>query len=239
MKILTLATLLSLLLALQPAPQPAAAAEPPARSISVIGTGSVLARPDTAEVQMVVFTEAAPASSALQDNDVMTGRLLDRLHELGIARKDVRSRRSAVQPQFRQVDPDLTRRVVCGYQVHNDVRAKVRRLDKLGAILDDLGSSGPDLIQDVRLIVGDPRGLYEKARKKALADARRRAQQYAHDAGLELGEVLDVREQSSETDPTQAGGASGADDDEQEFRASISVTYAVSKPLATAVAASR
>jgi uncharacterized protein YggE len=215
------ATLLGVALAL-----PAFAEEPPARTITARGTATVSARPDAADIRMVVFTEAALASSALEDNNVMTESLLKRLAELGIARKDVYSRRSAVRPQFSQSTDGLTRPEVIGYHVRNNVRARVRRLDKLGTILDDLANKGPDLIQNVQLVVGDPAGLYEIARKQALADARRRAEQFARDAGLQLGELQDIREEAP--DQTQAGDSSG-EDDEQYFQASVSVTYAATK----------
>jgi uncharacterized protein YggE len=228
MKIPTLATLLSLFFALFLV-LPPATAEEPSRTLIALGTGTASARPDTAEVSLVVFTEAALASSALADNAALTERLLRRLTDLGVSRRDVQSYRSAVRPQYSEAIPGLTRPEVIGYQVGNDVRAKVRRLDRLGAVLDGLDSN---LVQGVRLTVDDPSGLYKEARTRALADARRRAEQYARDAGLELGEVLDVREQSPEADRTQDG-------DEQEFRASVAVTYAVTKRQAVEMASSR
>jgi uncharacterized protein YggE len=71
MKTSLVATLLSVALAL-----PAFAEDPPVRTITARGTGSVSVHPDAADIRMVVFTEAALASSALQDNDVMTEGLL-------------------------------------------------------------------------------------------------------------------------------------------------------------------
>jgi uncharacterized protein YggE len=239
MKTPTLVTLLSVLFALASASKAMAADEAPARSITTLGNGSVSARPDTAEVRMIVFTKAVLASSALTDNDVMTENLLKRLDDLGIPRKDMQFQRSGVSPQYSEPISGSTRPAVIGYYVTSDVRARVRHLDNLGAILDDLGSHGRDLIQDVRLVVGDRAGLYAKARKQALADARYRAQQYARDAGLELGELLDIREQSPETNSTQYGDSSGADDDVQEFKASVSVSYAVTKRLTAEMEASR
>jgi uncharacterized protein YggE len=228
MKNPTLATLLSLFLALLLALSPATAEEP-ARTLTALGTGTAYARPDTAEVRLVVFTEAALASSALADNAALTERLLRRLSDLGVSRRDVQSYRSAVRPKYSEAVPGLTLPEVIGYQVGNDVRAKVRRLDKLGAVLDGLDSN---LVQGVRLTVDDPSGLYKEARTRALADARRRAEQYARDAGLELGEVLDVREQTPEADRTQDG-------DEQELRASVAVTFAVTKRQPVEMASSR
>jgi uncharacterized protein YggE len=216
----------------------AAAEDPPARTVTALGKGVVTARPDAAVIHMVVFSEGALASSTIQDNDVMTERLVDKLHDQGIRGRDIQSHRAGVRPQFRDSASGQGLPTVSGYQVRNDVRAYVRRLDRLGALLDDLGTGAPSLIQNVRLLVGDPDGLYKLARQKAIADARRRAQQYARDAGLELGDVEDIRELSADS-AAQSSNAEGADDDSQVFKVNVSVTYSATKRRAVETAPER
>jgi uncharacterized protein YggE len=193
------------------------------QTITAIGSGEESAYPDMAQIKLAIVSEAASAAAAITDNDTVTNGLLRRLGDLGITKDDFQASRARVVPMFTQGIPGLQRPEVKGYQVTKYVRVWVRRLDRLGKTLDDLEAGGPDRIQDVRLAIGDPAAVGDKARRKALSDARRRAEQLARESGMELGELLDVRERS--TGEPEAGEA----ENEQVFRASVEVTFAAHK----------
>jgi hypothetical protein len=82
-----------------------------------------------------------------------------------------------------------------GYNVTNDLRVKVRKLDHLGAILDDVVGQGANNIHGINFSVADPKPLQDEARKKAMANARRKAELYAAEGGVKLGRVLLLEEQ--------------------------------------------
>jgi uncharacterized protein YggE len=183
---------------------PLLAADPPAekgsadQTITTIGTGKAPSHPDTAEIRMEVCTKAASAAAARTDNKTVIEALLRRLQDLGVARRDVQVNRLAVVPQLLQNISDVQEREVVGYKLTSEVRVKVRVLDRLDKVVDDLTAQGPGLVRDVRLVVDDPKGPWDQASRKAMADARRKAEQLAREAGVELGEVLHVEQQQPE-----------------------------------------
>jgi uncharacterized protein YggE len=222
-----LALLLSLCAETPPEPTPAPREPASVQSITVVGSGAVSAEPDTAEVRLRLVTQAFSASSALRDNASAVESLRRRLGEHGIARKDVKTVTARVVPQMSTIAAPPAQTEVAGYTARSEVRVTVRRLDRLGDVIDDAASEGAEIARDVSYSVENTAPLLAQARKKALADARRRAEAYAREAGMALGEVLHIEEQTPE------GQAEGESDTEQEFKASVAVTYALHpKPTA-------
>src|SRR5215204_3913582 len=72
------------------------------RSITVVGNGEASAKPDTAEIQIGVVTQAATAGEALSANNASMGRLQKSLAGRGIAEKDVQTSNFSVAPQYQQ-----------------------------------------------------------------------------------------------------------------------------------------
>jgi uncharacterized protein len=213
---------------LDPAPTPAPEEPAPIPSITAVGSGEVTAMPDTAEVRLCLETEAYSASSALRDNAAAVEGLRRKLRERGIARKDVQTVPSRVVPLFTNVGSPPAQPELACYLARTQVRIKVRRLDRLGKVLDDAAGEGAQMVREVAYAVADPAPLLAQARRRALADARRRAEAYAHEAGMELGEILHIEEQKPDRDEMPATDQDQPDPDaEQAFRASVAVTYAL------------
>jgi uncharacterized protein YggE len=203
-------------------------------SMTVVGTGEVSARPDTAEVQAGVVTQAPSAAKALEDNNSLMEKVLKSLTARGIAEKDVQTSNLQVTPMYDRDQGGRQRPNIVGYQVTNQVRVKVRQLANLGSILDELVSVGANRIQGIHFSVAEPDALLDAARHKAMGEARRKAEVYARAGGLKLGRVLLVQEDTPHLpQPRVFAGAEVAARGvpiavgEQEFRAHITVTYAL------------
>jgi uncharacterized protein YggE len=214
---------------------PAGPPRAPVPSISVTGSGTASGRPDTAEVTTGVITQAATAVRALAQNSVATDKVLKAVLALGIAEKDIQTSRINVTPQRRQGRQEAYPPDIVGYEVGNQLRVKVRNLDMLGRLLDELVTQGANNLGGVRLFVAEPAPVLDQARTKAVADARRKAELYATAAGVKLGRVLSIREGGAvvprpEGVPMRAMVAAAAvpvAPGEQEFEASINITYAL------------
>jgi uncharacterized protein YggE len=241
MKPLMTAALLILMLAASP---PAARAsddkELSVPSITVVGSGKASARPDLAQVQVGVVTQAPSAAKALQDNNEAMARLLKTLEARGIARKDVQTANFAVVPEYKRGPHGEQLAEVAGYQVSNEVRVKVRQLDSLGQVLDDVVQQGANQVHGVSFAVAEPAPLLDEARRRAIADARHKAELYAREAGVEMGQVLLIQEETPHLPrPALLGVVRGEAaavpiaEGEQEFHASITVTYAIDRRQAS------
>ena len=204
--------------------------EPP--SITVVGSGTAAARPDTAEVSAGVVTQAATAAQALAQNNAAMEKVIKAVTAAGIAEKDIQTTNVSVIPQRRQGRQDPQPPDIVGYEVSNQVRIKVRDLTVLGRLLDALVGQGANALNGISFLVGDPAPVLDQARTSAMADARRRAEVYARAAGATLGPLLSIREGAApvprfggEMPRAMAMSAVPVAPGEQEFQASITVTY--------------
>lgn len=197
-------------------------------TVTVAGSGTISATPDQAEITIGVVTQAATAAPALAANSQAMERLLQSLGNLGIGPRDIQTTNISVSPQRRAPKegqpPEIT-----GYEVSNQVRVKVRDLARLGQVLDRQVSQGANLVYGIHFGLQEPAPLLDEARKRAMADARRRADLYAAAAGLKVGRVLSVQE-AGVTPPGPAprmamSAAVPVAPGEQEIQATVTVTF--------------
>lgn len=204
-------------------------------SITVVGAGEVQVQPDMATVTVGVTTEAATAAEAVAENNQRMAQLLKTLRSHDIADKHVQTSNFNVSPKY-STDRRQPRKIV-GYTVTNQVRVKVLEVSQLGTILDAVVEAGSNQIQGVAFSLAEPKPHLDQARRKAMADARHRAELYADAAGVKVGEPLLISEQSAPVSPPFALGArmaAAADvvpiaPGEQTISAHINVTYAIAK----------
>jgi uncharacterized protein len=202
-------------------------------SITVMGSGTVSAPPDTAELTAGVVTQAPSAAQALAANSAAVEAMLKSLHSLGIAQKDIQTTSITVAPQHRQGKGDSQPPQIVGYEVSNQIRVKVRDLSSLGRVLDAQVTQGANVVSGIRFGVQEPTPRLDEARRKAMVDARRKAEVYANAAGVKLGRPLSVQEVGAAFPRPVTGSravmsaavpvAAG----EEEFQATIAVTFAI------------
>jgi uncharacterized protein YggE len=170
-------------------------------SITVIGTGEVNSKPDMATINIGVTTEAESAADALKANTEKMNRLMEDLKRTGIDDKDIQTSNFSVHPRYDH-DPEGRRAPkINGYQVNNQVQVKVRKLNSLGRLLDDVISSGANNVQGIEFSLADSTNAMDDARTKAMADARRKAELYAKAAELKLGKPMLIQEQITRGGP--------------------------------------
>jgi uncharacterized protein YggE len=78
---------------------------------------------------------------------------------------------------------------------------KIRQIDQVGAVFDRLITAGATDLGNVEFLVMDPSTALDQAREAAIADARRKAEVYARAAGIQLGRVEWIAEDSGFAPP--------------------------------------
>jgi uncharacterized protein YggE len=215
-----------------PLPGPDGAPRRPA-TVTVSGVGTVTAAPDMAEITSGVVTQAPSAAGALAANSQAMEKVLQSLAALGVAARDIQTTGISVSPQRRVVRGEGRPPEIVGYEVTNQVRVKVRDLGRLGRVLDEQVAQGANSVYGIRFGLADPAPLLDEARKRAMADARRRAELYAAAAALKIGRVVAVQEAGAAGPrPEMAArlmtaGAVPVAPGEQEIQASVSVTFSL------------
>lgn len=198
-------------------------------TVTVSGAGTVTASPDMAEITTGVVTQAPTAAQALTTNSQAMERLLQALGGLGVASRDIQTTSISVSPQ-RRPPKDGPPPEIVGYEVTNQVRVKVRELGRLGRVLDQQVGQGANLVYGIHFGLQEPAPLLDEARKRAMADARRKAELYAAAASLKVGRVVAVQEAGAapprpEMARVMMSAAVPVAPGEQEIQASVTVTF--------------
>ena len=164
-------------------------------TIVMTGRASISAEPDRVEINLGVVSKAATARDALTLNSANMKKIIETVKQNGVKRKHIQTSNFSIQPEykhFKNGEPPLVRR----YSVNNTVRIVVTDIEKLGELLDKVVSSGSNQIHGIRFFVSNEDELKDEARKLAVKAAQRKAALYAKAAGVELGDVMHISENS-------------------------------------------
>jgi uncharacterized protein YggE len=167
---------------------------PQPRSIRVNGTGKVAVTPDKADLTLSVEVQAKTAESARNQAATTMAALIKAMKNAGVADKDIQTRSVSLYPNY---SPDPTNKVI-GYQLSNQVAVCIRDIKKVSNVIDLAVQAGGNStrVQGISFAVDNPESALAEARKKAYANAKAKAGQYAQLAGVTLGSPLRISEGS-------------------------------------------
>ncbi len=178
---------------------PAAYADDGGRTITVTGVGGVAGVPDLAVLSLGVETADSTILPALQQNNAGIDAVIAALEAQGVERQDIRTEYFNVYQERPYYDPSIgieTQQPVT-FRITHSLNITLRDSAKLGDVLNAAIEAGANVVNNVYFDVGN-RSEYEQiARTAALADARLRAAQIATDLGLELGDIIEVVENTN------------------------------------------
>ncbi len=206
------------------------------RTISVSGEGKATAPPDMATIHTGVVVQAADATEAVAANNGAIAKIMDVLKDNRIASKDVQTSNFDVQPEYKRTPRGEQPPEIVGYRVSNQLRVQVRNLPDLGKILDALVRAGSNQISGISFGIDDSTGVLNQARNRAVADARSRANLYAHAAGVKVGPVISISEQAANVPlprfagrmmAAEAAGSVPVATGEQEVAATVHMVFAL------------
>ena len=164
----------------------------PTRFVTVVGHGSVRARPDVAVVNLGVEAKAADVPSAVsQSSDTMDG-IRAALVEAGVAEEDVQTSEYSIFFDESFSGPDVPAEP--SYRVLNMVSVTIRDLATVGDVIAAAVGAGANRFYGISFALSDTSGLEVGAREKAIADARQRAEHLATLVGASVGDVISVSE---------------------------------------------
>lgn len=169
---------------------------PPARMV-IGGEGRVDVAPDMATVRLGVTTEARAARDALAANSAQVAAVLDTLGAAGIAPRDMQTTGLSLGPRWENVVVNgASQSRITGYFATNAVSVRVRDLGSLGAVLDRVVDDGANTLDGLSFGLQDAQSARDEARRRAVADALRKAALYAEATGVALGPILSFREEA-------------------------------------------
>ncbi len=169
------------------------------KSISVIGTGSVVGEPDIALLYLGVNVEKTSVAEASEAAAGTMTAMLETLETNGIAETDIQTQAFNINPVY---DYNQGKRVLRGYNVSNNVTVKVRELDNISKIVDDAAKASGDfmVLRSIDFAIEDNSELAKQARILAVRDAAAKAKTLAEESGVVLGKLISIVE-SADTYP--------------------------------------
>jgi len=163
--------------------------------IWVTGQGETTAVPDVAILSLGVEAKGDTVAEAQSQAAVAMDKVMQALKDNGIDKKDIQTQQYSIYPITQWVEDEKKEEII-GYRVTNIVVARIRKVDKAGAVIDAVAQAGGDYIriQGISFTVDDPTPYYEEARTKAVKDAENKAKQFANLTGVKLGKPTYISE---------------------------------------------
>jgi uncharacterized protein YggE len=164
-------------------------------SITVLGQGVARAQPSGLDLHLIVRTKGQTAREALDLAAERTRSLQELLRQRGIADTAWNTVIASVRAERRWVEP-RQEEVLVGYIAIGGLAVALGDPSLAGALMAEATARVDAEINGPRWRVDPDNPGWAEARRLAVADARRRATDYAGGLGLTLGPVLSVVESS-------------------------------------------
>jgi uncharacterized protein len=198
-------------------------------TLSVLGTGSVTTKPDTARISAGVTTQAPNAADAISANAEAMSKVIEALKRAGVASKDLQTEFVSANPRY-----DDNGQAIVGYSASNSVSAVVRELSKVGDVIDAAVAAGANNVNGPSLARDDQDKLYRDALEAAVANARQKATALANAAGVSVGKIRSLSESPQSVGPVMFDAlaakeaATPIEPGTAEITASVRVVFAIS-----------
>ncbi|MBI3590171.1 MAG: SIMPL domain-containing protein [Candidatus Melainabacteria bacterium] len=168
-------------------------AETDLSTLNVTGSGQSNAKPDQASLSIGVITKGKTASEAASLNAASAQKLIDALTRLGIADKDVQTSNISITPLYKAALPaDEIDNKIIGYQATNEIQATIHMIGDVGKIVDTVVFTGNYTIHGVNFSLEKSDDFQSDALKKAVSDAKRKADIVASAAGKTITGVKNI-----------------------------------------------
>ena len=187
--------------------------------IWVTGNGKASGAPDIAVVSMGVESVEETAAAARANAARAMQSVMNALTRAGIADADIQTRHFNINPRYQSVEIERcddngegsegeqagTTEKTCytiwesrltGYSVSNQATVKIRNLDDVGTIIDQVTEAAGNMVRinGISFNIEDPQPLRDEARADAVSDMKRKATMLAELSGVKLGRLVYLNE---------------------------------------------
>jgi uncharacterized protein YggE len=169
-------------------------------SIRVTDEATVTVRPDQAEINIGVVTQAATAQAAANQNAQKQDSVISDLRKMLGPSADIKTISYSLSPNYRY-PKDGGQPTIAGYNASNTVQVKTNSLSQVGNVIDLATASGANTIQALRFMLKDETAARTQALQEASIKARAKAQAIASALGVKIQRILHVEEGGSTIRP--------------------------------------
>ncbi len=183
------------------------------KTFSVQGEGKVETKPDIAKFLISVVTEGG--TTALADtqskNAEKTNAVISFVKEEGVTEADIKTSNYSIEPKYdypkcvyTSVDTICPSQRLVGYIVRNTVEVKVRDFSKISDLMSGVVAKGANNLSGPSFDIDEPENVKAQARDLAIQKAKEKAETIAKAAGIRIGKIIAVNEDSNGYYPYQS-----------------------------------
>lgn len=159
------------------------------------------------------------------------------LKNLGLEDKDIKTINYSINPDYDSYHiNEIEKQKIKSYSVAQEIEIKIKPIEKAEKAIDIATKNGANIINGARFILDDKtiKELQEKAQKKAISNAKLKAESLATATGLHLGKIIDVQIQENQpifamktfnTDTILEGDATNLNPGENKIEITITLSY--------------
>ena len=166
-------------------------------TVGVTGEGKVIVVPDEVTISLGVQTQGKDAAAVKSENDKAVDKVLDFLLKKNIPQNQVQTEYVSLNKNY-----DYNTKVY-NYNASQTISVKLKDLSKYDEIMSGLVASGINSINGVNFGSSKMDTYEAEARKKAVANAKIKAQEYAGVLGQKIGKAVQIAEQGTNTPQPQ------------------------------------
>lgn len=210
----------------------------PQRTFSVTGEGKEIVIPNIAEVRIGLITEGNDLIKIQEESSKKFNKVIEFLKSKGIDNKDIKTEDYSITPKYKY-DKVTT---IIGYTISQNLSVKIRDLKKINEILAGVVKNGANNIYGPNFTIDEEKIYLEKAREKAIIEAKEKALKISKLAGFRLGKILTITENIYQPYPVYSfdigqtiGGAGGErkeivpqiEPGSKEIKLYVTITYEI------------
>ena len=207
--------------------------------ISVVGEGKSSIAPDTLEINVSVSELAKTTEVAQKQSNEKLAKVQAIFKEFKIDSKDIKTTNASINPEY---DRTKNPQQLSGYRSTQNLHIELRwaGFEQTGAnLIAKLSEVGGVSVDNTTFTLKDQAKATESARETAFKDAQAKAEQLAKLAGVKLGKVTTITDQTVQSNPgpiyTMSKASGMADNAEAtplsagqtEISMTISINYAI------------
>ncbi|MCY4581021.1 MAG: SIMPL domain-containing protein [Chloroflexi bacterium] len=169
--------------------------------IWVSGQGTLSLPPDLARLDFGVEVSAPTVSEANSQASTAMDAVVEVLKERGVKDEDIQTSRYSVYPRYNYVEEEKDgirsgKEVLTGYRVNNRATVKLRDLESIGEVIDEVVEAGGDVVRisNISFTLEDPKPKMAELREMAVADAKAKAEHLAELSEVTVGRLIYISE---------------------------------------------
>lgn len=170
----------------------------PAHILTVSAQGKASLTPDLAVIQAGVKTIESTAIKSQQENSKKMNKVIEAIKGEGVEKKDIQTTNYNLRAVYDWTEKG---KIFKGYETSQNVTVKIRDLDAIGKILEQINLAGANQIGGINFTFDDPENLKIQTSQKAIAKAKEKAKLLAQSAGIKLGNIISLSESSAGISP--------------------------------------